>query len=218
MCGGFRRTLAIGCSIPPERQCAHNPAMDDLVRQAMAKWPHVPHCFGWLGLDGRGQWYMRDDRAQAAGAFGSGIAAAKGSLLRHEKLIAFIQRNYLADDSGQWYFQNGPQRVYVELAETPWIWRVAPDGAVRNHAGDLATVERCLVDESGHLYLFGPGGFGLVHSQDMLHAADCIERGQWPDPDSAKRADLPSRFGFVRSPSDSVRPANLADPGHRLGE
>lgn len=38
--------------------------MDDLVRQAMAKWPHVPDCHGWLGLDSRGQWYMRDDRVQ----------------------------------------------------------------------------------------------------------------------------------------------------------
>ena len=41
--------------------------MDDLVRQAMVKWPNVPDCFGWLGLDSRGQWYMRDDRAQALG-------------------------------------------------------------------------------------------------------------------------------------------------------
>ncbi len=41
--------------------------MDDIVRQAMAKWPNVPHCYGWLGLDERGNWYMRDDRVQAAG-------------------------------------------------------------------------------------------------------------------------------------------------------
>ena len=24
-------------------------AMDDIVRQALAKWPNVPHCYGWLG-------------------------------------------------------------------------------------------------------------------------------------------------------------------------
>ncbi|MFZ9138137.1 MAG: DUF2946 family protein, partial [Hylemonella sp.] len=24
--------------------------MDDIVRQAMAKWPNVPACYGWLGL------------------------------------------------------------------------------------------------------------------------------------------------------------------------
>ncbi|MEG1326098.1 MAG: DUF2946 family protein, partial [Janthinobacterium sp.] len=34
--------------------------MDDLVKQALAKWPNVPHCYGWLGLDARGHWRMRD--------------------------------------------------------------------------------------------------------------------------------------------------------------
>ena len=44
-----------------ERQLqAHEPAqrMDDIVKQALAKWPNVPHCYGWLGLDARGNWYM----------------------------------------------------------------------------------------------------------------------------------------------------------------
>ena len=45
--------------------------MDDIVKQAMAKWPTVPDCYGWLGLDARGNWYMRDDRAQACGNFAS---------------------------------------------------------------------------------------------------------------------------------------------------
>ena len=67
--------------------------MDDIVRQAIAKWPNVPDCYGWLGLDARGAWYIRDERAQAAGAF----AQSRGSLLEHEKLIAFIQRNYEGD-------------------------------------------------------------------------------------------------------------------------
>jgi hypothetical protein len=83
--------------------------MDDIVKAALAKWPNVPACHGWLGLDSRGQWHMRDDAAQAAGPF----PQSKGSVLRHDKLIAFIQRNYAADDAGQWFFQNGPQRVYV---------------------------------------------------------------------------------------------------------
>ncbi|MEN9984471.1 MAG: hypothetical protein RI918_2440 [Pseudomonadota bacterium] len=66
--------------------------MDDIVKQAMAKWPNVPHCYGWLGLDARGNWYMRDDRVQAQGTF----TQAKGSMLKHEKLIDFINRNYLS--------------------------------------------------------------------------------------------------------------------------
>jgi hypothetical protein len=106
--------------------------MDEIVKQAMIKWPNVPDCFGWLGLDARGNWYMRDDKAQAAGPFAGGQSDAKGSRLQHEKLIAFIERNYAGDEQGRWYFQNGPQRVYVELEVTPWVWRLQPDFSVKS--------------------------------------------------------------------------------------
>ena len=84
--------------------------MDDIVKRAIAKWPNVPDCFGWLGLDARGNWYMRDEPAQAAGSFvapaANRVEAAKGSLLLHDKLIEFIQRNYESDAAGRWFFQN----------------------------------------------------------------------------------------------------------------
>jgi hypothetical protein len=175
---------------------AHNRRMDDIVRQAMAKWPNVPHCYGWLGLDERGNWYMRDDRVQAAGPF----SQAKGSLLRHEKLIDFIHRNYGRDDAGQWFFQNGPQRVYVELQATPWIWRVAADGSVAGHTGQAARTRACFVDEGGRVYLDTDLGFGLVHTQDMVLASDAVETGRW-EPAEVQAADLPSRFGYVTSPA-----------------
>ena len=85
--------------------------MDDIVKQALAKWPNVPDCYGWLGLDARGRWFMRDDAAQAAGDF----PQSRGSWLRHEKLIDFIGRNYESDGERRWIFQNGPKRMYVEL-------------------------------------------------------------------------------------------------------
>ena len=56
--------------------------MDDSVRQAMAKWPNVPHCYGWLALDARGGWRMRDEAAQQAGSAGDRIA--------NEALLGFI--------------------------------------------------------------------------------------------------------------------------------
>ena len=177
--------------------------MDDIVRQAIAKWPNVPNCFGWLGLDARGNWYMRDDQAQAAGSFAGGSpgAASKGSLLKHDKLLDFIQRNYESDAAGQWFFQNGPQRVYVELEATPLIWRVdaAPNFAVTAHTGQAARVQRCLVDEHGRVYLETDAGFGLVHTLDMMHVADAIEQGLWV-PSEVLAHDLPARFGYVRSP------------------
>lgn len=173
--------------------------MDDIVMQAMTKWPNVPSCHGWLGLDARGNWYMRDDAAQAAGSFTSGLAGAKGSRLQHAKLIEFIQRNYAADAVGQWYFQNGPQRVYVELEATPWIWRVATDFSVTAHDGSHATWQQCWMDERGWLYCSTSLGFGLVHTQDVAVAADAIEQGLWTVADTVT-AELPARHGFVSSP------------------
>jgi hypothetical protein len=177
--------------------------MDDIVKAAMAKWPNVPNCFGWLGLDARGNWYMRDDRVQAAGAF----PASKGSLLQHEKLIDFIQRNYAPDGEGQWYFQNGPQRVYVDLESTPWIWRLQPDGRVLSHTGTPAEVQETLLDESGKLYLVTDLGLGLVHSADMALAAEQVEDGAWV-PREVLAAALPGRGGFVRNP----QPPNTKKP------
>ncbi len=177
----------------------HNPGMDDIVRQALAKWPNVPHCYGWLGLDARGNWYLRDNQAQAQGPFAGGTQVSKGSLLQHQKLIDFIQRNYDCDERGQWFFQNGPQRVFVELETTPWVWRLTGDGSVAAHSGEAARVQRCVVDEAGHVYLETDLGFGIVHTQDMETAADAIESGLWV-PMHLDAPDLPTRFGYVRSP------------------
>ena len=187
--------------------------MDDIVKAAIAKWPNVPHCYGWLGLDARGNWYMRDDRAQVAGPFCAASSEpgrqvdSKGSMLKHDKLIDFIQRNYESDEraassaKGQWFFQNGPQRVYVELEATPFIWRIAsgPDFDVTAHTGQPARAQRCVLDEHGRVYLDTELGFGLVHTQDMLMAADAIEQGLWV-PQEVLAHDLPERFGYVRSP------------------
>lgn len=174
--------------------------MDDIVKQALAKWPNVPDCYGWLGLDARGRWFMRDDAAQAAGDF----PQSRGSWLRHEKLIDFIGRNYESDDEGRWFFQNGPQRVYVELECTPWIWQVLPDYRLQSHTGLQTSAGECLLDEEGRLYIASPQGLGLVHSQDMVLAAEAVEQGVWV-PRDVVSADLPVQYGFVRSPAKSQR-------------
>ena len=179
--------------------------MDDIVRQAIAKWPNVPHCYGWLGLDARGNWYMRDDRIQAAGAF----AHNKGSLLKHEKLLDFIHRNYECDDRGCWFFQNGPQRVYVELEAAPWVWRLSAEYRVTSHSGRAAIPRSCVLDKQGRLYLDTDIGFGLIHTLDMEQAADTVEQGVWKPQDIAA-ADLPARFGFVRSPQGLQPPSPSA--------
>ena len=183
----------------------NSPTMDDIVRQALAKWPNVPHCYGWLGLDARGNWYMRDDRTQAAGSF----PASKGSLLTHQKLVDFVHRNYEADERGCWFFQNGPQRVYVELETAPWIWRLGEGLSVTSHTGRAARTSACILDEQGRLFLDTDIGFGLVHTLDMEQASDAIEARIWL-PQELPADELPSRFAYVRSPQ-AIAPATARD-------
>lgn len=87
-------------------------AMDESVLAAMAKWPDVPHVYGWLSLTARGQWRLR------------------GEPIVNEAIRDFIERNYAGDERGCWYFQNGPQRVYVALEVAPWVYRLQADGTL----------------------------------------------------------------------------------------
>lgn len=180
--------------------------MDDLVKQAMAKWPNVPDCYGWLGLDERGHWYLRDDAAQACGSFQSGVPGAKGSLLKHEKLIEFIHRNYAPDAHGAWFFQNGPQRVYVELALTPLVWRLSDDFQLTAQTGQTSTATACYTDAEGRVYFNTPMGFGLLHTLDVGKAAEGLERALW-QLETIAASDLPQLFAYRISPAmDKKKP------------
>ncbi|KMQ81069.1 hypothetical protein BPMI_03064c [Candidatus Burkholderia pumila] len=182
--------------------------MDEIVRQALAKWPNVPHCTGWLVLDRRGQWRMRDEAAQASGKFGTAI--------RHEALLSFINRNYECDGEGQWFFQNGPQQVYVELAYTPWIVRLSSvDGVLRltDQIGAMFEPAEAFIDDAGGVLFTDvakPTRVAALHDHDIDlvsdHATlnDAAREGvfHWRD-----GVDLPlqyvtrnaveARFGFV---------------------
>jgi hypothetical protein len=185
--------------------------MDDIVKQALAKWPNVPHCTGWLLLDRRGQWRMRDENAQAAGEL--------GDVIRHEALIGFVNRNYESDETGQWFFQNGPQRVYVELGYTPWIVRLSfSDGALALTDQTGATfkpVRAFLDDEGGMLFAdaSSPARIAALHDHDLDLFANHATFGDgdpgvfhWRDDadlliESIRRGDVAERFGFVASPA-----------------
>lgn len=185
--------------------------MDDIVKAAIKKWPNVPNCFDWLGLDARGDWYLRDADTQAAGPF----PQSKGSRITHEKLRDFIQRNYEHDAQGAWFFQNGPQRVYVALELAPLVIGVrrqaspaaqgagAPGFVLETHTGQLVRAVRgSWLDEQGHLYLETEHGLGVVRSLDMDAAADAIEACGWV-PEDVSAAELPGRFGFVLRPQQA---------------
>jgi Protein of unknown function (DUF2946) len=126
--------------------------MDDTVLAALAKWPDVPAVYGWLGLTARGEWRLQ------------------GQPIANAALRDFIGRNYAGDERGRWYFQNGPQRVYVTLDATPWIWWIAQDEGGRSlhtHTGiRVRHLQGAWLDESGRAYLKSELGFGLLDSRD----------------------------------------------------
>ena len=192
--------------------------MDEIVKQALKKWPNVPHCHGWLALDARGDWYMRDDAVQARGPF----PQVKGSRIEHEKLREFIERNYLPDGAGGWFFQNGPQRVYVELEAAPWVWRLSAAAnatatataaagaaagadtsaapAITSHTGLAAQFASAWLDEHGRLFLATELGLGLVHTLDMELAAMAVEARLWT-PVEMNFDRLTAQFGVCLVPA-----------------
>lgn len=127
--------------------------MDDAVIQSQIKWPAVPNCFGWLALDRRGVWRMRDDYAQTNGLLGEPI--------KHVALNAFISRNYACDTEGRYFFQNGPQRVFVDLEATPWVVRMMPTTdancpwAMKTQCDSILNPSSAFLDEAGHIYIEG---------------------------------------------------------------
>lgn len=80
--------------------------MDDQVLRSLMKWPNVPDCFGWLALDRRSLWRMRAEFTQQ-------------QVIQHAALNDFVARNYACDELGRYFFQNGPQRVFITLDVTP---------------------------------------------------------------------------------------------------
>ncbi len=183
--------------------------MDDAVLRAMAKWPHVPAVFGWLTLDRRGRWLLR------------------GTPVTNEGARRFIARNYGVDDEGRAFFQNGPQRVYVDLECTPWVLRLAGgDGPVvrlETHTGAPVEAPRgAWIDEDGHLFLEFERGVGLVEERDLPALA---ERLRTPDGAPADEEDIAAALqagpgappgtglvldlGTVTLPLRSIRAAEL---------
>lgn len=140
--------------------------MDAIVAQALAKWPNVPHCYGWLALDARGNWRMRNEHAQQNNLPGDKIV--------HLALIGFINRNYACDEQGHWYFQNGPQRVYVDLEVTPYIAHTEPaHGFVLQTGQRLLNIEAAYLSDQGRLFLQGDDGIALLDDRDM---AQCLSQ------------------------------------------
>lgn len=141
--------------------------MDDEVISAMAKWPNVPPAWGWLRLDRRGQWFLVKRDAEDFIETRDG----RGSIVRNERMIDYIGRNYASDDQGRWFFQNGPQRAYADLELAPWVLRVdvtAQGLHWLTHTGIFAhQTLAAATDASGNFYVMTELGMGLVDDRQL---------------------------------------------------
>lgn len=135
--------------------------MDDIVTRAMQKWPHVPNVFGWLKLDRRGNWLVKT----RGGGGGEGVFER----ITNRAVIEFIGRNYTHDESGRWFFQNGPQRVFVGLEYTPLVYRLRADGqSLEAHTGAApASINRAWIDDLGMLLFDTDLGPGVALDRDL---------------------------------------------------
>lgn len=192
--------------------------MDEQVIRSMLKWPDVPDCYGWLALDRRGQWRMRNEYAQTH--------RLPGALIEHVGLKEYIARNYAHDTMGRYYFQNGPQRVFVSLDSCPWVVRIQ---ATSDNPQTFSLATQCastidplgaLSDEQGNIYIYGnithdsSTTVALLHDHDLtlfseqsnLEEDACSYRGSWKWGDKHLPIDpiassqLGERFHFIQSP------------------
>lgn len=122
---------------------------DDYVQRALKRWPNVPALFGWLGLDRRGRWLIQ------------------GETISHPLIVQTMDRNFAADEFGRWYFQNGPQRGYIELESAPFVLHVAADRIITHTQREVEAVSAAYLDEDGGVLLATEHGPGELSGDDL---------------------------------------------------
>jgi hypothetical protein len=128
--------------------------MQPWVLKSMQRWPNVPALFGWLGLNRRGRWLIQ------------------GEAISHPRIVETINRNYGVDEHGRWFFQNGPQRGYIELAYAPFVLRREHERFVTHNGLAVERASQAVLDESGSLSLVTEHGLGEVEGGDLEWALE----------------------------------------------
>lgn len=123
--------------------------MDSSTISAIAKWPNVPFCYGWLLLDRRGAFRIRNEYSQKN--------HLQGDVIKHSGLCDAIKKHICIDDHQQYFYQNGPQRVYISFAYCPYVVRILPKDEkhwiLQNHLDQEITPIRCFLDENGNILI-----------------------------------------------------------------
>ena len=200
--------------------------MDEIVIRAMQKWPSVPNVFGWLRLDRRGSWLIKSRQSKDGEPLFERITNAA--------VIEFIDRNYAHDGTGRWFFQNGPQRVFVTLEYTPFVYRLRGDReSLETHTGlAAAEVRGAWIDDAGMLLVETELGPGVLLDRDLPTLLDRIETASGPASEESLAAltagalpDLTLDLGLRRIPLSAIVASEVparfgfnADPRPAPGE
>ena len=146
--------------------------MDQSVLDAVQRWPNVPAVYGWLSISARGEWRLHPLGDAQAGGPGEGIS--------NPQILGFMGRNYASEPDGKWFFQNGPQRVFVRLDAAPYIVHIEPNtAALITHNGRI--VEQVLgwfADEHGQLYAQTDLGAVRIDDRDLGLLAEILQTPQ----------------------------------------
>jgi hypothetical protein len=186
--------------------------MDEIVIRAMQKWPNVPNVFGWLKLDRRGNWLVKVRTPEGT--------EPQFDRISNPAVIDFIGRNYQPDASGRWFFQNGPQRVFVTLEYTPLVYRLRGDRAsIEAHTGAApSSIERAWIDDGGMVVFQTELGPGVALDRDLpaLLEKIVVVDGKPADDESIEAAAagkgpaLALALGKRRVPLGSIGAAEVA--------
>lgn len=142
--------------------------MDQSVLDALKRWPNVPAVYGWLSLSARGAWRLHPLGDAQQGGLGEGIS--------NSQILGFMNRNYSSESDGRWFFQNGPQRVYVRLDAAPYILHLRPEHQqiVTHNELVVDRVSEWLIDEQGQLYAKTNLGPARMDDRDLLALSDVL--------------------------------------------
>jgi hypothetical protein len=143
--------------------------MDQSVLDALRRWPDVPAVYGWLSLTARGDWRLHPLGDAQHGGAGEGIT--------NPQILGFMGRNYSSEPDEKWFFQNGPQRVYVRLDAAPYIVHLQPETAslVTHNGLIVEQVLAWLYDDTGQLYAHTNLGAARIDDRDLIALADILQ-------------------------------------------
>ncbi len=125
----------------------------DSLSKLLQKWPNVPDVFNWLSLDRRGTWRI------------------KGSPITNPTMIKAINSSYFCDVDGSWFFQNGPQKVFVTLDYTPYVifaYRAGDELKLKTHSGtEIKKIDEIYLDSDLNFLITWDGRLGIISDRDL---------------------------------------------------